>query len=362
MKVNKPSFNKLIFWGSLSALALVVIAVIFRLMRVVSAGVFVLLLILILLAYGAYASIIYYREVKRRKAIEAKIKREKDERERKLRELYQLLGIEVQYNDDGSIKDLYQLLGISKLTDENGKRILTSYELLGILPRFNMWAIELPNVFAIKNRIKKVARGIAQPFILLYKPMAAKDNKDKPTTQSGNEADKSSEKGGKNESDKSPDAKPKKEAGKSGVKIVKEPAKSSAPSGQGFIKAGKQPKGVKPEKPAGASKLSYTAAGFGRIKVEKKSFKDEGKTTKSQNNAGNKEPEKSSSQPAGRPAPGPQRGASVDKKPKRLVPYHGSDATTKSLFGEMYARKNYVPNNNERAWISDKIENEERVK
>ena len=73
-------------------------------------------------------------------------------------DLYEALGIPVQYNKDGTVKDIYDLLGIAPVYDENGNRVLTVYELLGIVPKFDEDGNEIPFVFVVKNGVKRVAK------------------------------------------------------------------------------------------------------------------------------------------------------------------------------------------------------------
>lgn len=75
-----------------------------------------------------------------------------------LEDLYNILGIPIQYNPDGSIKDIYDLLQIEPQYDEDGNLILTPYELLGIMPQFTQDGVEIPSFFVIKNRVGKIAK------------------------------------------------------------------------------------------------------------------------------------------------------------------------------------------------------------
>ena len=135
---------------------------------------FVLILIALLLLFGGllcYIILMRRREIKR---LELQKKIEKQEYERKIKEIYDILGIEIQYNSDGSVKDVFQLLGIEPVFDENGERILTPYELIGINPKFSSLAKEVPSVFVIKNRVKRVAKGIVEAPVFTYKPQKEK--------------------------------------------------------------------------------------------------------------------------------------------------------------------------------------------
>ncbi len=73
-------------------------------------------------------------------------------------DIYAILGIPKQYNPDGSLMSIYELLKIHPIYDETGTRMLTPYELLGILPKFDKNINEIPYVFVIKNRIGKIAK------------------------------------------------------------------------------------------------------------------------------------------------------------------------------------------------------------
>ena len=73
-------------------------------------------------------------------------------------DIYEALGIPIQYNKDGSIKDIYEVLGIEPQFDEEGNRLLTIYEILGIVPMFDKDGKEIPTVLIIKNRVKRFAK------------------------------------------------------------------------------------------------------------------------------------------------------------------------------------------------------------
>ena len=134
------------------------------------------------------ATAIIYLIVKRKKELKAQMLAKKQKEEQRialLKQLYELIGIEIQYNEDGSIKDIFQLLNLQPIYDENGKRILTIYELLNILPNFDRNGVEKPNVFVIKNRVLKFAKGISEPLVLTYKTKAMKDISPKPSPEAG---------------------------------------------------------------------------------------------------------------------------------------------------------------------------------
>ena len=73
-------------------------------------------------------------------------------------DIYQILGIPIQYNPDGSIKSIYELLKINPIYDETGTRLLTPYEILKMMPRFDKNGNEIPTVFVIKKRVGRVAK------------------------------------------------------------------------------------------------------------------------------------------------------------------------------------------------------------
>lgn len=73
-------------------------------------------------------------------------------------DVYTLLGIPPQYNKDGTLRNIYEILQIKPVYDENGNRIFTVYELLGIKPMIDENGNEIPQVFALKNRVGRIAR------------------------------------------------------------------------------------------------------------------------------------------------------------------------------------------------------------
>ncbi len=73
------------------------------------------------------------------------------------------------FTKKGKAMDIFSLLKIKPMYDENNKRILTPYEVLGIPPQFNSEGKEIPIVFAIKNPIFKVAKLKEDNFHFVYK-------------------------------------------------------------------------------------------------------------------------------------------------------------------------------------------------
>ena len=78
---------------------------------------------------------------------------------------YEKCGIteETYLSKDGAL-DLFTLLKIEPEFDEDGNRVLTPYEQLEMIPKFE-GGEEVPLVFAIKNRVKKVAHGVSGEFV-----------------------------------------------------------------------------------------------------------------------------------------------------------------------------------------------------
>lgn len=73
-------------------------------------------------------------------------------------DIYNLLGVAPQYNKDGTLKSIYEILQIKPIYDENGNRVYTVYELLGLAPLIGADGKEIPRVFAIKNRVGRIAK------------------------------------------------------------------------------------------------------------------------------------------------------------------------------------------------------------
>lgn len=163
-------------------------------LNAISVLAFVLAICAGLVATAVTIAILIFLHKKRLEAQKLKKQLEQEEWNYKMKRLYDVLGIDVQYNSDGTIKDLFQLLGIEPVFDENGKRILTPYELLKMNPIFDENGKERPLVFIIKNRVVKLAKGIVEAPILTYKP--------KQKTQGEPSADKNVTEGDKTKTDK----------------------------------------------------------------------------------------------------------------------------------------------------------------
>lgn len=132
----------------------------------------IVLIILMLIASISVCVVAY------KKALEL-IKQKNDELKRIVEEnkqwtildVYAFLGIQPQYKSNGELKDIFELLGIEKEYDEEGNRILTIYEKLGINPLFSKEGVEIPYVLRIKNRVNAFARA-AQTAPLIYVPQS----------------------------------------------------------------------------------------------------------------------------------------------------------------------------------------------
>lgn len=72
--------------------------------------------------------------------------------------IYKILGIPVRYDKNGRILTLYELLGLVPVYDENGNRVKTIYEELNINPKFDKNGKEIPAIAIIKNRVRKFAK------------------------------------------------------------------------------------------------------------------------------------------------------------------------------------------------------------
>ncbi|MCR5553133.1 MAG: hypothetical protein K6F08_00045 [bacterium] len=303
--MKKLNLKTQLVLGSVIALTIFALLLTLKLTGVLASLVlFILLLVVLFALYGWFATVAIKKIIKEKRR-QALIKKQKEERERRLRELYEILGIEIQYNADGSIKDLYQLLGLEVKRDENGRRILLSYELLGRLPKFNEFLKEIPNVFIIKNRVKKVAKGIAEPLVLTYKPVKKQEN--------------------------NVEAAPKKQQ----AKVKKGPAKKAAsPSKvQTFIKSGKG-KAAKLTKIMG-SKMNVVQ---GNVATKGEPTKIEIKITKHES-----KPQSEQKQPVAPAKPQPTKPVEPTKEPsKEPVKLKPAREFLRQRFINMFEKKNLI--------------------
>lgn len=97
--------------------------------------------------------------------------------EKKITEFYKKIGLEkAEFFDGKKPKNLFKILKISPETDGLGNRKLTPYELLGVVPKFENGK-EVPIVFAIKNRAKKIGNYEGNVKEFLYKNQKSKQDK-----------------------------------------------------------------------------------------------------------------------------------------------------------------------------------------
>lgn len=153
MKKKKNIFSILISCFSLIEAVLIVL---------VSVGVLKLWLFFVLFGVCAVPVVIFsILIVKLKKKIElSKLKAKNDIKTsgNYMLDVYTLLGIDPLYDKDGKLVDLYDLLKIKPIFDDQGNRVLTVYEMIGVTPLFDKEGKEVPVVFAIKNRVGKIAK------------------------------------------------------------------------------------------------------------------------------------------------------------------------------------------------------------
>ncbi|MBQ7452960.1 MAG: hypothetical protein IJS68_01685 [Clostridia bacterium] len=171
---QKLTFKQQMIYTCAGSSLLVLPLVVLGIIGIIPLVPFVIILAVVL---GVTALIIFALIKRRKKEIQLALKAKQEQEElriKRLLQLYEIMGLEVQYNEDGSIKDVFELLNLKNLYNEKGERILTIYELLDILPTFNKDCVELPSIVVIKNIVKSFARGIAEPLVLTYKSKTAK--------------------------------------------------------------------------------------------------------------------------------------------------------------------------------------------
>lgn len=242
MKKNKTNKWQLIICCLVAAIFIATIFVLFC-VKILPLVAFLVLLLVILLLLSGYVVGVKIAQVRAKKIAAKKEQEIKDYREKKMKELYELLGVELVYNEDGTIKDIFELIGIPKRFDKDGKRIKTIYEELKINPRITPDGVELPNVFIIKNRVKKVARGIAEPLVLTAKPIEKKEGASGEESKSAEGKDAKSAGGKDAKSAGGKDAKEAKPAGKPASKGAKKKV-----GGTTFITPAKSGKKAKTDK------------------------------------------------------------------------------------------------------------------
>ena len=92
-------------------------------------------------------------------------------------EIYNTMGVsDPKFFNEKKIVNLFKLLNIEPQFDDAGKRILTPYEILGVLPQI-VDNKEKPIVFAIKHKVSKIGRYEGQIKDFFYKKQKVKEEK-----------------------------------------------------------------------------------------------------------------------------------------------------------------------------------------
>lgn len=76
---------------------------------------------------------------------------------------------------DGQIANIYDLLGIKPTFHSDGTRMLTPYEIIGVLPKFDDDGKEIPIVFIIKGRCKKIGKTTGDDVHFVAKNKKVRD-------------------------------------------------------------------------------------------------------------------------------------------------------------------------------------------
>ena len=92
-------------------------------------------------------------------------------------ELYKKMGLkDPKFFNGVNAVNLFKILDVEPQIKEDGTRLLTPYEVLGVLPKFENGE-EKPIVFAIKNRIKRIGKYEGQIVDFVYKKSKIKEEK-----------------------------------------------------------------------------------------------------------------------------------------------------------------------------------------
>lgn len=93
-----------------------------------------------------------------------------------LENFYESIGLQPKQFKSKDSLNIFKMMGFEPKFNANGERVLTPYEILGVLPQFENGK-EKPIVFAIKNRTARIGKyeGLQTNFI--YKPGKVKDQK-----------------------------------------------------------------------------------------------------------------------------------------------------------------------------------------
>lgn len=92
-------------------------------------------------------------------------------------ELYKKIGLnDPKFFSGKSVVNLFRILQAEPEIKEDGTRLLTPYEVLGVLPKFEN-GVEKPIVFAIKNRVSRIGKYEGQITNFVYKKPKIKEEK-----------------------------------------------------------------------------------------------------------------------------------------------------------------------------------------
>lgn len=152
--------KKLLISVLFSIIALAIFVSVLFIVKAISLLPFILLIVAAVIAIGVVSFFIakLKRDLKRKQLekLAADIAPKKDNDDPTA--IYKILGIPVRYDKNGRILTLYELLGLVPVYDENGNRVKTIYEELNINPKFDKNGKEIPAIAIIKNRVRKFAK------------------------------------------------------------------------------------------------------------------------------------------------------------------------------------------------------------
>lgn len=83
-----------------------------------------------------------------------------------IKEFLRIIGV-TDLTQKNKKLNIFTILQISPEIDSDGKRILTPYEILGVPPKFRD-GFEVPIIFAIKNKVKKIGKYSGSEKIFYY--------------------------------------------------------------------------------------------------------------------------------------------------------------------------------------------------
>ena len=95
----------------------------------------------------------------------------------KIAEFYKRVGLSnAEFFDGKKTVNLFKILKINPQTDEDGNRLKTPYEMIGVFPKF-VNGVEVPIVFAIKNRVLGIGKYEGEIKDFVYKNQKVKEEK-----------------------------------------------------------------------------------------------------------------------------------------------------------------------------------------